>query len=380
MTTKADVLKLIIGQRERRNAGHILDYAEGLTASLELDDLSSGKYATGLLRVAAAVQDAETVTIGADVYEVDTRDAAHITSGRIRLDLHAGSTVKSQGTLTIAEPVTSGDTMTIGDVVYTFVPKNTAGDAGEIDLGDSEADTKLNIVAAIKGGTASPTWQDGGANANVANPWVTCPAAFTGDTLVLTAIVGGTKGNLVPTTETLTHISNIFDAATLGTTRAGVDATAAEFTTALLAAINASAVEAVHALRLSANAILVYADSIGAVALGTTETLGGANNVWGAATLTRGAAVPAAVKKSTSGAIVPDAAEVGAGLIAIPVAFDPTAVQVQVYVTSGGAVKAWGGTVAITPASAPAPAYVLLSNNGTNNYATTDTIYYMFSE
>ena len=154
MTTKADVLKLIIGQRERRNAGHILDYAEGLTASLELDDLSSGKYATGLLRVAAAVQDAETVTIGADVYEVDTRDVAHITSGRIRLDLHAGSTVKSQGTLTIAEPVTSGDTMTIGDVVYTFVPKNTAGDAGEIDLGDSEADTKLNIVAAIKGEAA----------------------------------------------------------------------------------------------------------------------------------------------------------------------------------------------------------------------------------
>jgi len=123
--------------------------------------------------------------------------------------------VAAQGTLTIAEPVTAENTMTIGAVVYTFKANGTAAAAGEIDMGAAEADTKLNIVKAIKG---TDTLND-------AHPTVDCAAAFVGDNLVLTAKTKGAAGNAIVTTQTLTHESNIFDADTLGTTTAGVNGT-----------------------------------------------------------------------------------------------------------------------------------------------------------
>jgi len=123
--------------------------------------------------------------------------------------------VASQGTLTIAEPVTNGDTMTIGTTVYTFVTGATTA-AGEIGIGASEAATKLAIPLAINGGDTF----------NTANPVASMPAAFTGDDIVITASTAGVAGDLIATTQTLTHESNIFDAATLGTTTAGVDGTA----------------------------------------------------------------------------------------------------------------------------------------------------------
>jgi len=120
--------------------------------------------------------------------------------------------VAAQGTLTIAEPVTDTNTMTIDEVVYTFRAEGTADEDGEIDLGADEAATKVNICAAILG-------TDG---INTVHPTVTCEAAFDGDDLVLTAKSTGTAGNSIATTETITHASNVFDAATLGTTTAGV--------------------------------------------------------------------------------------------------------------------------------------------------------------
>lgn len=124
--------------------------------------------------------------------------------------------VASQGTLTIAEPVTADNTMTIGTTVYTFKTGATAA-AGQIGLGANEAATKLAIVAAING---TDTF-------NTAHPLVSA-AAFSGDACVITARVKGEVGDLIATTETFTHVSNVFDAATLGTTTAGVDGTIAE--------------------------------------------------------------------------------------------------------------------------------------------------------
>ena len=105
--------------------------AKGIEGTLEIDDVRDiaildfesmsfaqlmnapsihpGRLAIGVLRVGSAVEDAETVSIGADVYEVDTHDDETITAGRIRLDLSGGSTVKAQGTLTIGEQVSAED-------------------------------------------------------------------------------------------------------------------------------------------------------------------------------------------------------------------------------------------------------------------------------
>lgn len=333
-------------------------------AQLNSIPASKGRKATGQLRVAAAVIDTETVTIGADVYEVDTRDVSHVTAGRIRLNLSAGSTVKAQGTLTIAEPVTAGDTIVIGTKTYTFVPKNTATTDGEIDMGDSEAHTKLNIVIALKGGA---TWTAGGANANPASTFVTCGAAFGGDALVLTAIVGGTPGNAIATTEGLTHISNIFDGVVLGTTTPGVDPTAAEFTTALLAAINGSGTEPVSAIRPAAGTIVVYKDTIGVDTTATTETLSGVNNVWDAATLHDGAA--ASSLSLAAIARVPNAVEVATDYLFVPLDFQPTAVVIDVRTTATGAKVVWGGGCTISAAG------LLIDNLAGTDWSVAETLY-----
>jgi hypothetical protein len=47
-------------------------------------------------------------------------------------------------------------------------------------------------------------------------------AAFVVDDAVFTARSTGTAGNSIDTLETFDHVSNVFDAATLGTTTAGV--------------------------------------------------------------------------------------------------------------------------------------------------------------
>jgi len=125
--------------------------------------------------------------------------------------------VASQGTLTIAEPVTSTDTFTIGTTVYKMM--TTPAAAYDVAIGADEAATKVNIVAAINASGTPGTEYFAG---TLAHPDVTA-AAFVGDDCVITAKETGVAGDLIATTETFTHISNVFDALTLGTTVAGVD-------------------------------------------------------------------------------------------------------------------------------------------------------------
>lgn len=117
--------------------------------------------------------------------------------------------VAAQGTLTIDVQVTADDTMTVDSTVYTFKAGATAL-AGQIGIGASEAACKLAIVAALNGTDGFNT--DSGVSA----------AAFVGDDCVITSDIVGVDGNSVVTTETFTAAGSVFDAATLGTTTAGV--------------------------------------------------------------------------------------------------------------------------------------------------------------
>ena len=123
------------------------------------------------------------------------------------------------GTLTIAEPVTDGDQFTIDTQEYTLI--DTPAAAYDIAIGADEAATKVNIVAAINAsGTPGVEYFAG----TLIHPTVGA-AAFVGDDCVLTAKSTGAAGDLIATTETgqgFTHISNVFDDVTLGTTVAGV--------------------------------------------------------------------------------------------------------------------------------------------------------------
>lgn len=121
--------------------------------------------------------------------------------------------VAGAGVLTMDTQPTAGDTMTIGTTVYTFTADGTADEAGEIDVGADLADAKTLVIAAING-------TDGN---NTAHESVSAGAFATND-LPITALVKGTAGNAIATTETFTAGTNVFAAVTLENGVDGTDA------------------------------------------------------------------------------------------------------------------------------------------------------------
>lgn len=127
--------------------------------------------------------------------------------------------VAAQGTLSITEAVTDGDEFTLDTTVYTLL--DTPAAAYDIAIGANEAATKVNIVAAINASGTPGTEYFAG---TLIHPTVGA-AAFVGDDSVFTAKSTGVAGNAIATTETgqgFTHVANVFDDTTLGTTTAGV--------------------------------------------------------------------------------------------------------------------------------------------------------------
>lgn len=177
--------------------------------------------ANGTLTIGGVVIEGETFTIGDTTGEFNA--GGGITVGNIEVDISSYTTA-SQGTLTIDTQPTNANTMTIGTKVYTFKTDGTEAVDGDISIGTSLATAQANIVAAINGTDTL----------NTANAFVTA-GSFSADALVLTAITGGVAGDLISTTETFTAVTNIFDATELGTTTAGVDCTATNAVTAIVA-------------------------------------------------------------------------------------------------------------------------------------------------
>lgn len=230
--------------------------------------------ATGTLTISGVVAHGQTVTVGSRVYEFVAGAAAQ--TGRVAANIAASMTA-AQGTLTVDTQPTAGDTMTIGSRTYVFVANGTADNPGEISVGTNLATAQTNIRAAINGTD----------NVNTANASVTC-AAFSANAAVLTAIIEGTVGNSIVTTETFAAGTNVFDAATLGTTTAGTNCSAANAVTALVAAINGDASATVTAADGAGDTVVVTAKTAGSAANSTATTETMANGVWGSATLTGG--------------------------------------------------------------------------------------------
>lgn len=323
-----------------------------------LNDGAVGVIPSSLVHIAAAVQDTETVTIGDDVYEFDTD--ASVTSGNILVDCTGGSEVAAQGTLTIVDGqnIDADETVTVDEVVYTF--KATPSAANEVDIGTDDEATILNLVAAINlSGTAGTEYGTG----TVIHPTVS--AAASANTMVATAKTPGTAGNAIASTEATAQGS--WGATTLGDTTAGVDPTAGEATDALIAAINASGTEPVTAIDLAAGDILLLADGLSATEVDVAETMAGANNVVEAA-VTGGALQT--LSRTFAAAKVPTATQVLAGLICIPLDFEPTGVLVQARTTSTGAAYAWDGKVTIDTTND----MLKIDNSGSTDWAATNTL------
>lgn len=317
--------------------------------------IGSALIGVNFLALPAAVTSQETVTVGSKTWEVDTEgSSAFLTSGNIAVDLSGGSTVASQGTLTIAEPLTIDDDMTIGATVYVFKAGATAA-AGEIGIGADEAATKIAIVAAINGTDGFNT-----ANASVS------ASAFAGDVTTLTALEPGTVGDAVATTEAptgLTHASNIFNAVTLGTTTAGVDPTAGEAITAFAAALLAD--EGLDAYAQTGGIAIV--NRTGRENLACTETLAGASNAWQNAVTSFYADDPTEYALAAIQSRAAVAAEVTAGLMHFAFARPVIHALVQV-VDSSGVNQAWVGGRVLNGN------LVTVDNTGGTDFADTDVV------
>lgn len=208
--------------------------------------------AEAILTLTGVVKDSETVTIGEDVYEFVTDTAKTKTAPtNIDVDIKASTTAAS-GTLTMATQPTPGDTVTIGEEVYIFVPVGTNNFPGEVSIGVDAAAAQAALVAAING-------TDG-----LNDPHSLVRAgAFAANVSTITAILGGTVGDTIPTTETFTAVGNVFAAVTLGS---GADCTAANAITALVATITASDTQGVGAVDGIGDVVDLTADVAGVAA------------------------------------------------------------------------------------------------------------------
>jgi hypothetical protein len=185
----------------------------------------------------------------------------------------------------------------------------------------------------------------------------------------------------VADTETVTIGADVyeFDRAADGVTAGRIavtghaDDTPAAATDALIAKINASGTEAVTAVDISANEILIVANKPGAVVLACTETLGGANNAWAAAAM-YGGAVPGPKKRQLL-VRVPTAVEVAVGNLHFEFDFTPTKVKVDVRITATpGIAVAWDGAITITGGK------VTLGNGGSVDWSASHDVWVEASE
>lgn len=271
-----------------------------------------GRRAVNVLRVASDVVSATKVTIGADVYEIE------IVNTDSTDDTANGDFDSVDSPLVVVDAVTGypGCTFEVGALIRI---------ESEI-LRVSEVDGDDVTFMRAQSGTSVAAHAD-------AND------VFVGDGIEVTSTIAvGLVTTLTPTA----------------------------FTPALVADINEHAVEAVGATEITVNELLLTADAVGAVVLGCTETLGGANNAWAAVAMYGGAAP--STKKLVAQSRAPNAAEVALGNMHFAFDFAPTVVSLWVRVAATGLVVAWGGTFAIT-------GNVLTLTNDTNpDWAATDLV------
>lgn len=210
-----------------------------------------------VLTISGVVIDGETVTInnpavsGTDVYEflADTEQTKTNLSN-IAVDI-TSHTIKASRTLTLDTQPTSGDKMTIGSKIFTFVPVGTDTADGEISIGTDLATAQAAIVAAING------------TDEVNEPHSLVSAGdFANNFCIITALVGGVAGDIIATTETFTAGTNIFAGVSLA---GGSNCSATNAVTELVSAITAHDTQGVGAVDGNGDTVELTADIAGII-------------------------------------------------------------------------------------------------------------------
>lgn len=231
------------------------------------------KAASGTLTISGVVGDAQTVTIGENVYEFDINNT--YTAGRIQVDV-ADLRNEATGTLTFIGVPIAAETVTLGSgetaEVYEFV-------AAAEDIADP-ANIPVVLGATLTADNAVTKLAEA---INASSELVTAAFDTDDDIVGVSAVAKGTAGNAIDSTETCTNAA--WGAAKLA---GGLDTiTATNAVTALVAAITAND-EVVTAADGADDTVVVTAVAVGTGgnSVATTETM--TNGAWGHAHLENG--------------------------------------------------------------------------------------------
>lgn len=248
--------------------------------------------------------------------------------------IHEGAPMRN--TLRVANDVADGETVTIGADVYEVSPVATDTTDNTANGDFNNTNNPLRVNSYTTNYSNSPTAI--GALIRVENEIMRVRAKWGPD-------VEFDRGVSNTTNAAHADANDIFEEAavpTQGRIAVGLNATLTPtvFTDALIEDINNRGTENVLAIDISANEILlVSADAPGgnatgsATATATTETLAGANNQWAQATMISGRQSGASRWAAVTHTV--DAQDVALGAVRIPFPFTPVGFMVQVFDTNG---------------------------------------------
>lgn len=217
----------------------------------KLDTPVNAVAATKTLTFTGVARHSELLQIGNTTFEILASTSQEVQEpGFIPVDVE-DKTTKATATLTIVAQPVPGETMMISSVPYIFVPEGTDTAEGEVSIGTDLASAQANILAAIRGTSLF----------SMEHPRVTI-SDFVANVATLTYKIGGTP-TYAALSETFSNAGNIFSGANLS---GGVDCSAADAITALIAVINL------------ANISVVASSGSGTSLVLTSETAGEAAN------------------------------------------------------------------------------------------------------
>lgn len=270
-----------------------------------------GQMAINSLAVAADVVSAETVTIGADKYEVEivNTDSADTCLG--------GSFNQITGAITILKASYPHLSTTLGTLIRV---------ENEIMRLTGTTSTTLTYTRAVSGTTIAAH--------------VNTTAIYIGDGIAAGSTVAvGLVTTLTPTA----------------------------FTAALVADINSVGTELVTAVLIAVGEIFIKSTKVGAFTIATTETLAGTGNAWAATAMYGGKAQ--ALTNFSCQTRVPKALDVTLDHMQFQFNFTPVTVRVWVAVTATpGKAVAWDGAVTISGG------LVTVDNSGSTDFTTAHTV------
>lgn len=179
----------------------------------------------------------------------------------------------------------------------------------------------------------------------------------------------GHSGTTIATHADATDIYKAGTPATAGRIEVGLvtTLTPAAFSAAFTAVLNSDGTQAISAVKISDNEVLIIADEVGAVTLACTETLAGTNNVFAAAAMYGGKA--AGQRRVVVQRRAPNATEVALGTLHFVFDFVPVVQSIRVVVAATpGVAKAWDGGATV------AGSRLTLDNGADTDWAATDLV------